>query len=91
MFDTAVNQGAVTAQRILQVALDVEVDGVVGAKTIQAAHRANARVVKRFLAERAAAYARLMAAKPELFKFAVDWYFRVVSLTQLIFKAPLLS
>lgn len=38
MFDTAYNQGVHEAKRILQTALGVEVDGVIGPQTLAAAH-----------------------------------------------------
>lgn len=40
LFDAAVNQGVTTAVRLLQLALKVDPDGVVGPKTIEAASRA---------------------------------------------------
>lgn len=84
VFDTAVNQGAGKARRLLQIALDVVVDGNIGPKTIAAAHKASPDRVKKFLAERLSEYARLMAANPHLLVYAVNWSFRVVSLCELI-------
>ena len=86
VFDTAVNQGVGKAKRLLQLSLDVTVDGVIGDKTIAAAHKASRYRVKRFLAERQTSYARLMADKPELLQFALDWSYRVISLAELIFE-----
>lgn len=43
LFDCAVNPGAATARRMLQQALDVAIDGVIGPLTLAAAHRANAK------------------------------------------------
>lgn len=84
VFDTAVNQGVGKAIRLLQIALNVTVDGVLGSKTITAAHKADRYRVKKFLAERLAAYARLMSEKPNLLVFAVNWSYRVVSLAEAI-------
>ncbi len=93
VFDTAVNQGHTVAQRILQMVLAVEVDGRIGPQTVAAAFKVMAgedarRTVIMYLAERNAAYARLMAAKPPLFKFATNWFHRVLSLADLVFKEP---
>lgn len=85
VFDTAVNQGVGKAKRLLQIALGVTVDGVIGDKTLAAAHKAGPRQVKKFLAERLAAYARLMAEHQNLLVFAVNWSFRVISLAELLF------
>jgi lysozyme family protein len=88
VFDTAVNQGVGTARRILQISLDVTVDGVIGDKTIAAAHKASVYQFKKFLAERLVSYARLMDEKEHLRIFAIDWTYRVISLAELIFKLP---
>lgn len=85
-FDTAVNQGVGKARRILQIALGVTVDGVIGDKTIAATFKAEPWRVKRFLAERLAEYARLMAANQNLLVFATNWSYRVVSLAELVLK-----
>lgn len=84
VFDCAVNQGTGRAKRILQLALEVEVDGNIGPKTIAAASRAEPWRVKKMLAIRLAEYARLMAAKQNLLVFATNWSYRVISLAELI-------
>lgn len=89
LFDTAVNQGTREAIRILQISLGgtanlVAVDGIMGDATITATHKADPKVIKKFLAERMAAYARLMAAKQNLLVYAVNWSFRVISLATLL-------
>jgi len=84
VFDTAVNQGVNKAKRLLQIALDVNVDGIIGPKTITAAFKAEPYRVKKFLAERLAEYARLMAGNQNLLVFAVGWSYRVISLAQLV-------
>ena len=86
VFDTAVNQGTGTATKILQRALKLTADGIIGPNTLNAANSAGPRAVKLFLAERLASYARLMAAQSNLLVFAVNWSFRVVSLAELILK-----
>ena len=84
VFDTAVNQGAGIAKRLLQISLDVNVDGIIGEATLTAALRASDRAPKLYLAERLAAYARLMVEKPALLQYARNWFFRVLSLSELV-------
>lgn len=86
VFDSAVNQGVKVAARLLQISLNVDTDGVIGDKTIAAAHKASPRQIKIFLAQRQAAYARLMVSNPNLLKYAVNWSFRVISLAEIILK-----
>lgn len=87
VFDMAVNQGTKKAMRLLQIILDVDVDGIIGEKTIAAAHKANPRLVKKYLAMRLVEYAHLMTINPALSVYGVNWSFRVLSLFELIFKA----
>jgi lysozyme family protein len=64
VFDAAINQGVKTAIRILQKALGVTVDGVIGPLTLGAAARADPqKLVVDFMAERAGRYARLATFK----------------------------
>lgn len=84
VFDSAVNQGAGTAKRMLQIALKVTVDGVIGPKTIKAAHEMGTGAVVRFLAERAVRYHETMRDNTTLNVFAHNWYFRLFSLARLI-------
>lgn len=86
IFDSAVNQGVGVATRLLQVSLGVDADGMIGPKTIQAAHSANPRKIKLMAAQRLAQYARLMADKPNLMRYAVNWSFRVIDLMEFIGK-----
>lgn len=87
VFDTAVNQGVGKAKRILQMALEVDVDGIIGDKTISAAFKAKPSRVKKYLAIRLAEYARLMAHNNDLLVFAINWSYRVLSLAQLSLTA----
>jgi len=84
VFDCAVNQGPSVARRILQMSLGVTVDGIIGPKTLAAASKATKYHVKKFLAERLAAYLRLMFEKPVLKVYAVNWSYRVLSLSELV-------
>lgn len=83
-FDCAVNQGPETAIYLLQKALGVKQDGIIGRITLKAAESATPRMLRVLLAERLASYARLMAAKPKLLVFATNWSFRVLSLARLL-------
>jgi len=58
LFDSAVNQGVSKAITVLQVAIRVKVDGVLGPKTIEAAN-ASTDIGTDFMAERALSYSRL--------------------------------
>jgi lysozyme family protein len=84
VFDCAVNQGVSKARHLLQIALEVEVDGVIGTKTIAAASRADTYRIKKFLTERLSAYARTMVENPKLLVFANNWSYRVLSLAQIV-------
>lgn len=84
VFDAAVNQGPRVAVRLMQIALGVLVDGIIGPKTLSAAHSAQPKAVRLALAERLAAYARLMAENPKLLVFARNWSYRVLSLARKI-------
>lgn len=84
LFDSAVNQGVGTAIKILQRSLKVKDDGVIGPLTLAAALVASPRANTIFLAQRLAAYHRLMVAKPNLEVFAVNWFHRVIELARVI-------
>lgn len=84
VFDSAVNQGAGTAKRMMQVALGVTVDGVIGPKTIKAAHDKGINGVVGFLTERAVRYHETMRDVPSLNVFSHNWYFRLFTLARLI-------
>ncbi len=83
-FDCAVNQGVGKAKRLLQNALDVSVDGIIGDKTIAASFKATPRTFKKLIAERISEYFRLIINNPRLMVFSVNWIFRVVSLHELV-------
>ena len=85
VFDAAVNQGAGAAVRMLQIALDVAVDGVVGEKTITAAFKADAAGVRRFMAQRMARYARTIMRDASQEAFIENWSDRLMRLAQLVF------
>jgi lysozyme family protein len=75
LFDGAVNQGPSAAVRMLQRALGVRPDGVIGPETIAAGHRANPRdAVQELAARRAQQY----ALHPEVEHFGLGWYRRLL-------------
>jgi lysozyme family protein len=60
VFDSAVNQGPLRATLMLQKALGVDADGIIGPRTVKAAQRANPRsLMVDFAAQRALHYAKL--------------------------------
>ena len=74
VFDCAVNQGVARASRILQDALGVKVDGVIGPLTIAAAKQATAAVLMREIAlGRALAY----VATGNMQVFGKGWFRRL--------------
>lgn len=88
VFDCAVNQGVGKARRLLQIALNVQVDGIIGDSTIAAAFKATPGIFKKMLAERISEYLRLMIKNNSLLIFAKNWIYRVLSLQELILKQP---
>lgn len=86
VFDTAVNEGTGEAKRLLQIALDVKVDGIIGDVTIAAAFKAPPSMAKRFLMYRLTAYTRVILAKPNDIEFANGWHKRVLDLFQLVMR-----
>ena len=85
VFDAAVNQGEGTAKRMLQIALNVTVDGIVGDQTITAAFKSGPNIVRRFMAQRMARYMRLVMKDPTQEVFVENWSNRLMKLAQLIF------
>lgn len=86
VFDSAVNQGVGAASRMLQIALNVTVDGVIGPKTIAAAFKSEFVGVRRFLTQRMVRYIDTIAKDPTQRVFAENWAGRLIRLTQLCFS-----
>lgn len=85
LFDAAVNQGPGQAIRLLQKALGVNADGVIGPQTIAAAHRAMpSKVVAEFIARRGYQY----ALHPEVSRFGLGWFRRLTACHQLTQSEP---
>lgn len=79
VFDAAVNQGVVTAIRMLQRSLFVPVDGLLGPQTINAANVGNeGDVVERFMVTRLRRYIGTANAD----KYLAGWGKRVVIITR---------
>jgi len=86
VFDSAVNQGTGAAQRMLQIALGVDVDGIIGEKTIAAAFKGGNNSLVKFMAQRMARYIRTIVKDHSQEVFADNWSHRLMSLAQLIFE-----
>lgn len=77
-FDTAVNQGVDTADRILQAACGVVQDGVVGPVTLQAVNAYNRWVlIGRYANGRISRYVAIAQMRPKSMKFLHGWLRRV--------------
>lgn len=83
VFDAAVNQGEGAAKRMLQIAAMVEVDGVIGDKTVGAASKPN--TLPRFMAQRMARYIRTIIKDNSQEVFADNWSGRLMRLAKLVF------
>lgn len=86
VFDAAVNQGEGAAKRMLQMALNVEVDGIIGDQTITAAFKYGPRVARSFLARRMSRYIRTVMKDPTQEVFADNWSNRLMRCAQLVLK-----
>lgn len=74
MFDCAVNQGVGRAKKLLQSALRIKADGIIGPQTLSAVKRADeAQLLKDFMAKRAMHYSGLKT----LFTFGYGWFRRI--------------
>lgn len=92
VFDAAVNQGEGTAKRMLQISLGVLVDGILGEKTISAAFKApEVSLLKRFMAQRMARYARTILNDPPQEVFISNWSNRLMELAEIVFNRAALS
>ena len=78
VFDSAVNQGPLRAIMLMQKALGVEADGIIGPRTLAAASRVNLRDFSvKFGAERAFHYGKL----PTFPVFGRGWMRRLLDVT----------
>lgn len=80
-FDCAVNQGVRTAAFLLQRALNVTVDGMIGPVTLAAARSASPRLLaEEYLWARADRYAQLARERRSSERFLPGWVLRLVRL-----------
>jgi lysozyme family protein len=86
VFDCAVNQGVGRATRILQKSLGVLDDGNIGPITIEFFKKATKYTAMRFMARRLIAYHHTMRDNPKLEIYALNWCYRVIKLSELIFQ-----
>ena len=77
VFDSAVNQGTMTAIRILQKAVNVKADGIIGSITLAAAHNTPA-LADEFLARRLYAYMLI----PQSVRFGLGWSRRLIHIAR---------
>ena len=81
VMDAAFNQGTGPARRMLQTSLGVIADGIIGDNTIAALHKAGKHELKLLITHRCDLYRK----SKNIDIFAIDWYFRIVSLCEFIF------
>ena len=78
IFDSAVHHGVPRANRLLQRAVGVTVDGIVGPVTIAAARdMPQADLMKLYAAERAHYFGRIITRLPVQAAFAAGWMKRM--------------
>lgn len=87
MFDCAVNQGVGGAIRTLQIALNLDADGVMGDKTKNAAFKAGPNTLRRFMAQRMVRYVRTIIKDHTQEGFLDNWSNRLMRLAQIVFPA----
>ena len=77
IFDHAVNAGVKTSIKILQRALNIKDDGIIGAETLMAVKNADASLVNKVIEQRLLYYNNLVKLKPSLKVFLKGWINRV--------------
>lgn len=75
--DTAVNMGVSRASKWLQEAAKVNVDGIVGNKTIATVNKNSGAIFRIFFAERMKFYGEIITSNPSQAKFAKGWLKRL--------------
>jgi lysozyme family protein len=81
LIDDAVMSGVSSAIKRLQFILGLEMDGIIGPKTIQALKwfGANDIIVQRYVVERAVRISRLVQQRPSDLPFLTGWITRILS------------
>jgi len=82
-FDCAVNQGVGKAKRLLQIALGIEADGIIGDMTISFTFKVTPGIFRKLMAQRISEYFRLIANNPKLMVYSTNWIYRVLALYEL--------
>lgn len=83
LFDAAINQGPSAAIRMMQTALGVRADGVIGSKTIEAAQQTGAKGITEFVARRMNNY----GLHPSFSRYGLGWSRRLAQCHQLALEA----
>ena len=87
LFDGVVNHRAITARRLLQKALGVNPDGVLGPVSLRVAAKADGKqTLSRYFAARANLYHQLIQANSSQAKFAMGWFKRLFKVQQFILQ-----
>jgi lysozyme family protein len=85
LFDGVVNHRALAARKIIQLALGVTADGVIGPITAAAAETSDPKpVLARYFAGRANLYHQIIIADSRKSKFARGWFKRLFKVQQFI-------
>jgi len=85
VFDAAVNQGVGGAIRALQIALNLDADGIMGDKTKSEAFKAGPKTLRRFMAQRMVRYVRTIIKDNTQEGFLDNWSNRLMRLAVLVF------
>jgi len=92
LFDAVVQHNPRVAVKLLQTAIGVAIDGVIGPMTVASTHRRDARqIMLDFIRERAVFYHNIVASNSSQAKFLPNWYRRLPMLQQFINDAGLLG
>ena len=79
LFDMGINAGTKTAVMILQDLLQVQIDGVIGPKTLEAIEDYDSNIVADYALKRKEYYIKIIKKNPDLKIFKKGWFSRVDS------------
>lgn len=86
VFDFAINSGPGRAIRYMQSVLGVDVDGMIGPRTVKAAHDQGENAVVELLARRAKFIHEIMDNKPSQKVWAMNWFRRLFRLANVVLE-----